>query len=103
MNRTWKIAAVLAALVAGPAMAHEKGGRAMGTVESVTPERIVVRTSDGHDVPFAVTKETRFLKGEKPAHAEDVRVGQRVVINGKRDGDALHALQVKLGAESGKK
>lgn len=103
MNRRWKIAAVLATLLAGPAIAHEKGGRAMGTVESATPQRIVVRTSDGHDVPFAVTQETRFFKGEKPAHAEDVRVGQRVVVHGKRDGEALRALQVKLGTESTKK
>lgn len=102
MKPGWKTAAVLAALLAGPAMAHEKGGRAMGTVESVTPERIVVRTSDGHDVPFAVTKETRFLRGEKPARAGDVRLGQRVVIHGKRDGEGLQAVEVKLGAQPAK-
>lgn len=99
MDRRWRTAAVLAALAAAPAIAHEKGGRAMGIVESVTPERIVVRTSDGHEVPFAVTNETRFFTGEKPARAEDVRAGRRVVVHGKRDGEVLRALQVKLGAQ----
>ncbi len=103
MSRTLKGFAVFAALVAGPAVAHEKGDRAMGVVATIAPERIVVRTSDGHEVPFAVTKETRFLRGEKPAHAEDIRVGERAVVRGQRDGEALRAIQVKLGAEPARK
>ncbi len=97
MNRKLKVLALATALFAAPAVAHEKGDRAMGIVESVTPERIVVKTADGHSVAFTVTQDTRFLRGEKPARSEDVRVGQRAVVHGKRAGEALQATQVKLG------
>ncbi|HEX9399356.1 MAG TPA: hypothetical protein VF912_04525 [Anaeromyxobacter sp.] len=93
-----KIIALVAALAAGPAVAHEKGDRAMGVVESVTPDRIVITASDGHAVAFAVTSETRFFLGDKPVRAQDVRRGQRAVVHGKRSGDTRTAVRVKLGA-----
>lgn len=99
MSRAMKAFAVIAALVAGSALAHEKGGRAMGVVESVTPERIVVQAADGHPVVFAITGETRFVIGKTPARLEDVQVGRRVVVHGKRVGEALQASEVKLGAK----
>lgn len=98
MKLRLKLVAVLVALAGVPVGAHEKGDRAMGVVESVAPERIVVKTADGHAVAFTVTAETRFFVGEKPARADDVRVGQRAVVHGKRAGEALQAVQVKLGA-----
>lgn len=100
MSRAMKTFAVawIATVVAGSALAHEKGGRALGVVESVTSERIVVRTPDGHPVAFSVTRETRFVIGDKPARLEDVREGGRVVVHGRRVGEALQALEVKLGA-----
>jgi hypothetical protein len=93
-----KAFAAIATLLAASALAHEKGGRAMGLVESVTPERIVVQTADGHPVAFSLTGETRFVIGNTPARLEDVRVGRRVVVHGKRVGEALQASEVKLGA-----
>jgi hypothetical protein len=98
MKRQVKVVALVAALVAAPVAAHEKGDRAMGIVESVTPERIVVKTADGHSVAFTITQDTRFFRGEKAARSEDVRVGQRAAVHGKRAGEALQATQVKLGA-----
>jgi intein/homing endonuclease len=94
------IAALVLTLALGtpPARAHEKGDRQRGVVESVAPERIVVKTSDGHEVAFKVTPETRFLRGEERVGVEDVRVGQRAVVQGKRAGETLEAVQVKLGA-----
>jgi hypothetical protein len=86
-----------------PARAHEKGDRQRGVVESVAPERIVVRTSDGHTVTFAVTPETRFLRGEERVGVEDVQVGQRAVVEGRRAGETLEAVQVKLGAAPSRK
>lgn len=98
-----KVLALAAALAAVPAAAHEKGGRAMGVVESVTAEQIVVKAADGHPVAFAVTKETRFSRGEQPARADDVRVGDRVVVHGKRAGERLEAVRVKLGPPTASK
>jgi hypothetical protein len=93
-----RIFAVVVALAGSLALAHEQGGQAMGVVESITPERIVVRTSDGHEVSFGLTKETRFVTGDKPGRAGDVRVGERVVVHGEREVGGLHAVQVKLAA-----
>ncbi len=94
-----KVLAVVAALVAGPAVAHEKGGdRAMGVVESVSADRIVIRASDGHEVAFTVDAGTRFYVGEKAAAPGDVRAGQRAVVHGKRSGQTLTAVRVKLAA-----
>ncbi len=90
------VVCLVAAFVAGPAVAHEKGDRAMGVVESVTTDRIVIKAIDGHAVAFAVSAETRFFIADRPARAEDVRPGQRAVVHGKRRGDGLTAVRVKL-------
>jgi hypothetical protein len=103
MKRIVEALFVAAALVASPALAHEHGGRAMGVVQSITPDRIVVKTSDGHEVPYQVTKETRFMAGDKPGRAAAVRVGQRVVVHGERTADGLHAIEVKFAAEPARK
>jgi hypothetical protein len=59
--------------------------------------------SDGHEVPFAVTPETRFVPGGKRARAEDVKVGDRAVVHGERVAGSLEAVEVKLGAASAEK
>jgi hypothetical protein len=94
--------ALVAALAAVPARAHEKGDRAMGVVERVTAEEIVIKASDGHSVAFAVTQETRFFRGDEPARPEDVRVGQRAVVQGKRSGERIDAMRVKLAPRARK-
>lgn len=106
MKNIWKagiLFAALTSLVAAPAVAHEHGDRAMGVVASATAERIVIKTADGHPVTFSVTPETRFLRGESPARPEDVRAGERAVVHGKRVGEALEAVLVKLGPASAAK
>jgi hypothetical protein len=95
--RTGILLAAFAALAARPAVAHERGDRAMGVVASVTTDRIVIKTADGHPVTFSVTAETLFFRGDSPARPQDVRTGERAVVHGKRVGKALQAVRVKLG------
>jgi hypothetical protein len=99
MKRSLRWFTVAAVLVGPPALAHEQGGRAIGVVRSVTPERIVVKASDGHEVPCVVTSKTRFVRDASPVKLEDVEVGQRVVVHGKRSGDRIEAAEVKLGSK----
>jgi hypothetical protein len=94
-------AAMLAAVLAPPAAAHEAADRAMGVVESVTAERIVIRASDGHPVAFRITPETRFSRGGKPARRGDVRVGERAVVQGRAAGGEVDAVRVRLAAPRG--
>jgi hypothetical protein len=99
MNRFAKLLALAAALAAAPAGAHDvKSDHAMGTVESVSSDRIVVKAKDGHALEFALTPKTRFVRGKKPARAGDVRVGERAVVHGKKAGEGVEAVEVKLGA-----
>ena len=99
MKRTMRFMALVGALaVAAPAAGHEKGNRAMGVVESASAEKIVIQTADGHPVAFTVTKDTQFFRGDVPARPEDVKPGQRAVVHGKRTGERLEAVRVKLGA-----
>lgn len=99
MLRMRTLLALIAALAVAPALAHEHGGNAMGIVRDVSAERIVIETADGHRVAFAVTKDTRFSRGNEPARREDVKPGERAAVHGEKHGEALSALRVKLGAE----
>ena len=99
MRRTRGLLALIAALAAAPAAAHEHGGKAMGVVREISAERIVIETADGHRVAFAVTKDTRFSRGSAPARREDVKPGELAAVHGERHGEALSALRVKLGVE----
>jgi hypothetical protein len=96
-------AALAVALAATSASAHEAGDRTLGTVASVTPDRIVVRASDGHEVAFKLTPETRFTRGKEAARPGDVRVGERAVVHGKRAGSEVEAVRVKLGPAAAKR
>lgn len=96
MRRMTRILPLVAVLAALPASAHEKGDRAMGVVESVSAERIVIRAADGHEIAFTVTADTRFVRGGAPVRVEDVEAGQRAVVRGRRVGEELRAVQVKL-------
>lgn len=99
MKRTKVMMALVAALTAAPALAHEHGGHAAGIVREVSAERIVIETADGHRVTFSVTKDTRFTRSGAPARLEDVKPGERAAVQGERHGETLSALRVKLGAE----
>jgi hypothetical protein len=91
------LALAITVTAASPAIAHEKGGRAAGTIETVSATQLVLRATDGHPVSFSITPSTVFVQNEKPARPEDVRVGQRAVVEGKRSGERLEAVRVKLG------
>jgi hypothetical protein len=91
-------AALVLFFAASPASvwAHERSDRARGTVERVTSTEVVVRAADGHEVAFVVTPETRFLRGERRVAVEDVREGERAVVEGRPAGDAVEARRVQL-------
>jgi hypothetical protein len=84
--------------------AHEAGLHARGTIEEITPHRVVVATKDGKDQTYALDADTKFLRGEAPARREDVRAGERAVVHARRDGGELHATEVRLApARAGSK
>lgn len=102
----WVTIVVLALLLLPAASAAHAGGHdARGTVKEITPDRIVVTTGEGKDETFALDEDTRFERGYVPTRREDVRVGERAVVHGRRDGKVVRATKVRLapnGAGAGK-
>ena len=75
-------------LMATLALAHGHG-HVLGTVASVTADRIEVKTKDGKTVAVPLTKDTKYLKGDQKAAQGDVHVGERVVVHRAAGGAAL--------------
>lgn len=94
MARWVALAGTLAAPVLAPA--HEGGSHAVGTVREITADRIVVALPDGKDAVFALAPDTSFQRGTATARREEVKVGERVVVHGKRAGDREIATLIKL-------
>ena len=87
---------VAALAIATPALAHEAGGHNRGTVERITASELALKTSDGHPVVYKLSPETRFERGGAAIGRQDVKVGERAVVEGKGHGPDLTASTVKL-------
>jgi len=92
------LALLLTLVAASAALAHGGLEHVMGTVTAITDNSISVKTADGSVKVVTFDATTHFLKGAAPATAKDVAVGSRVVIHAKKSGDALQAVEVKIGA-----
>jgi hypothetical protein len=80
------------------AAAHGGMDHVMGTVSELTSHSISVRALDGSTKVVEFDKETKFVKGESPAAANDLHLGDRVVIHAHKTDAVLHAAEVKIGA-----
>lgn len=101
MKRILKLLAVsVVVLTASVATAHGTGAHAKGTVKSVSPQQLVVRTEHGENT-FHVDGSTRVSAGGTPAALADLRPGDRVVVHAEESGGALHATQVKTTVRHG--
>lgn len=49
-------------------------------------------------IEVLLAADTKFASGEAAATLKDIKVGARVVINAKKQGDKLLAILVKVGA-----
>ena len=75
--------------------AHGNEKHVMGTVKSIGPDSISVETTGHKMETVQVTKDTQFVRGEKPSNLQELQVGDRVVIHAKPEGDKLNAAEVK--------
>ena len=91
----------LALVLAFPAAAHEQ--KFMGTVASMEGERLHITTTEKKEVMVMLHDKTKILRGKEAAKAEDIRVGERIVVittDGK-DGNGkarLMAKEIRLAA-----
>ena len=82
------------------AIGHGSEKHVMGTVTKIDGGTISVRTPDAGEKTVNIGSETKFMKGQQPATQQDVKVGDRVVIHAKPNGDKLEATEVKIGTPS---
>lgn len=96
MKKTIAIATICL-LLAGLALAHGKEQHIKGTVSKLSANEITVKAVDGTETTVAVSGETKFTKNGAPATANDLKVGNRVVIHASKEGGKLTAETVKFG------
>jgi hypothetical protein len=93
--KSGSIVMALCAAAANPLPAHEGGHDVRGTVTSVGPDQLTVKTSHGEE-KFALTSETEFVKDGAPATAKDLKPADRAVVHSKKKGGRLEAVKVEF-------
>jgi len=78
-------------------LAHGNQQHVMGTVTKVDAASISVKTTAGEEKVVMILPTTKFVKGTAGASPRDLRVGDRVVIHAKPEGNMLNATEVKIG------
>lgn len=100
MTGKWIPALVLIATLAIPAVswAHEgHSEKVMGTVSSVDGNHVMVKTTAGKTAMVMLDAKTKITRGKTVLKAADVKVGDRVVVQGPLEKDMLMATSVQLG------
>lgn len=77
-------------------LAHGGGEHIMGTATAVSEQSITVATTQGKDVVVGVDAGTKVEKGKKTGTIADVKVGGRVVVHAKKEGEKLRAVLVRV-------
>ncbi len=82
----------------GPAVAMGSGRMVRGTVASVAPGKLTIKTESGDTWTAALSANTRVLKGRESVKASDAHVGDGVGAMGEVDqpSKTVHALFVSL-------
>jgi hypothetical protein len=82
--RSW-LAVAIALIVlgwAGQGLAHEgHTHKVMGTVTAIDATHVEVHSADGKHESYALSPETKYVKGATAAALADVQVGARVVLS----------------------
>ena len=79
---TWLGAIAAVAVTTMPAAAHPgHDHKVLGTVVTVTADRLVVKGRDGKDVTITLNADTKVMKDKKPVRLlDEVKPGVRVVV-----------------------
>jgi hypothetical protein len=103
MSKKWIIASVLAGALVLPVAARAHEGHAhkvMGTVASIDGTNVMVKTTDGKTIMVMLDAKTKITQGKNKVEPAALKVGDRVVAEGKEDKGMITAATVKLGEVS---
>jgi hypothetical protein len=102
MKNYFAALAALAILSSAPAFAHEGHvHRLMGTIKSLDGSHLVVATTDAKthqekDVDVAIDTKTKFRRGSNATTKEQLKTGERVVVNVGSGKEPLKAVEVRV-------
>ena len=84
------------------AFAHGGAEHVMGTVSKVSAQSVTVATTNKKVVEVGLNSKTTYTRDDKKVEANDLKVGDRVMIEAKEVNEKLVAESVKLGATATK-
>ena len=101
MRRTWIVATALAAALVIPLAARAHAGhdahKVMGTVSSIDGRNLMVKTTDGKTVMVMLDAKTKITQGKKKVDPSTLKIGDRVVAEGKEDKNMIMAATLRVG------
>ena len=101
-SRFSMLALILAMAIAVPVLAtaahpgHDH--KVMGVILSFDDGQVKLKTTDGKELTFAVTPETKFLREKEPGDAADLKAGMRIVANVGNGEEPLKAKEIEYAA-----
>ena len=100
MQKKRIVAVVLAGALVLPVAARGHEGhdhKVMGTVSSIDGKNLMVKTTDGKTIMVMLDAKTKITQGKNKVDSAALKVGDRVVAEGKEDKGMITAATVKLG------
>jgi hypothetical protein len=97
-----KIRTLLAAFaLTTAAYAHNGIEHVMGTLSAKSPASVTVETPKHTKVTVLLDPSTTYSFNDKTASLNDLKIGERVVVNAKESADEkLHGVSIRWGANS---
>ena len=93
------LVAPLALVLSVSAFAHNGMEHVMGTIASITPTSIAVKSAkDGTITPVMTDSKTMYMRGKAMITPKDIHTGDRVVIHAKKVDGKFLAAEVEVGA-----
>lgn len=94
-------AAAALTLASVSAFAHNGVEHVMGTLSAKTDKSVTVETVKHTKVTVLLDPSTTYSFNDKSASLNDLKIGERVVVNAKEDAsEKLHGVSVRWGAQS---
>ena len=91
----------------GPGGGRQGGGRfanltrVSGTIDSISPDSMVIKTDDGKTITVAITSDTRFRKNREEAKISDFAKGDHVMVGAEPGSDSSKLTARFIGAGMG--
>jgi hypothetical protein len=79
-------------------MAHGSQKHVLGTVTELDASHLVVKTNDGKTESILRNADTKYVHGESAAAADDLKVGDRVVVHASPGGNPPTATSIRFSS-----